>query len=215
MRTSPFACAILVAFSVGAARAQQTLQRFDRIELSDVYYSEGANAADLDNDGHVDAIYGPNWFAGPDFKSARPIYKVTSPSRANAMRTTSSRWPYDFDGDGWVDVFTVGFPGTPAHVYQNPGRDGHGAPWPKHQVFDWVSNESPHFTDLVGDDRPELICTRDGFSATRRSTGRCRSPPGASTKFHHRSPRRGSGTGWGWGTSTAMGARCDRQGWLV
>ena len=29
-------------------------------------------------------------------------------------------------------------------------------------VFDWVSNESPHFTNLVGDERPELICARDG-----------------------------------------------------
>ena len=35
--------------------------------------------------------------------------------------------------------------------------------WRKHVVFDWVSNESPHFTNLVGDERPELICTRDGF----------------------------------------------------
>jgi len=52
--------------------------------------------------------------------------------------------------------------GTPAYVYENPGRDA-GRRWPKHEVFDWVSNESPHFTNLVGDDRPELVCTRDGY----------------------------------------------------
>ncbi len=33
----------------------------------------------------------------------------------------------------------------------------------KHQVFDWVSNESPQFANLLGDEKPELICTRDGF----------------------------------------------------
>ena len=57
----------------------------------------------------------------------------------------------------------VGFPGTPAYVYQNPGKQGFDKHWPKHQVFDWVSNESPHFIDLVGDERPELVCTRDGY----------------------------------------------------
>src|SRR5690606_38519490 len=35
--------------------------------------------------------------------------------------------------------------------------------WTKHEVFDWVSNESPQLTNLTGDDKPELVCTRDGF----------------------------------------------------
>jgi hypothetical protein len=29
-------------------------------------------------------------------------------------------------------------------------------------VLDWVSNESPQFTNIVGDEQPELVCTRDG-----------------------------------------------------
>ena len=57
----------------------------------------------------------------------------------------------------------VGFPGTPAYVYQNPGKEGLGNPWKKHRVFDWVSNESPQWVQLVGDERPELVCTRDGY----------------------------------------------------
>ncbi|HSG69305.1 MAG TPA: VCBS repeat-containing protein, partial [Planctomycetaceae bacterium] len=72
-------------------------------------------------------------------------------------------WIYDFNNDGNNDIFVVGFPGTPAYVYQNPGPDGLGSHWKKHQVFDWVSNESPQLIDLVGDERPELVCTRDGF----------------------------------------------------
>ena len=30
-------------------------------------------------------------------------------------------------------------------------------------MFDWVSNESPELIDLLGDETPELVCTRDGF----------------------------------------------------
>ena len=60
-------------------------------------------------------------------------------------------------------VLTAGFPGTPAYVYENPGKAAHAGHWPKHQVFDRVSNEAPQFTDVDGDDRPELVCTRLGF----------------------------------------------------
>jgi hypothetical protein len=47
-------------------------------------------------------------------------------------------------------------------VYRNPGKAAQAA-WSKHQVFDWVSNESPQLVNVVGDDTPELVCTRDGF----------------------------------------------------
>ncbi|HEV3003679.1 MAG TPA: VCBS repeat-containing protein, partial [Pirellulales bacterium] len=71
-------------------------------------------------------------------------------------------WVYDFDHDGHVDVFVVGFPGTPAYVYQNPGPGHYDQPWKKHAVFESVSNESPQLTNLVGDERPELVCTFGG-----------------------------------------------------
>ena len=56
---------------------------------------------------------------------------------------------------GGMIFYRVGFPGTPGYVYVNPrGAKGH---WARHQVFDWVSNESPTLANLVGDKRPELI----------------------------------------------------------
>ncbi|MDZ4402716.1 hypothetical protein [Prosthecobacter sp.] len=145
-----------------AAMAQPMLHTFDRVILTDIYYSEGINAADIDNDGHMDAIYGPFWFAGPDFKTKHLIYKAF-PQPREAYANHFFAWTYDFNGDGWADILTAGFPGTPAYVYQNPGKEGHAAPWPKHEVFDWVSNESPHFVNLVDKDKPVLVCTRDGY----------------------------------------------------
>jgi hypothetical protein len=159
MRTTALAI-FAVCFTSHAADFE--LHSFERIQLTDRYYSEGIHAADLDGDGSMDAIHGPFWFSGPEFKTKKLIYQAAPQNREGYANNFFS-WPYDFNKDGLVDVLMVGFPGTPAFVYQNPGKEGHEAPWPKHQVFDWVSNESPHFTNLIGDAVPELVCTRDGY----------------------------------------------------
>lgn len=139
-----------------------TLHTFERVQLTDEYYSEGIGVGDIDGDGHADVVYGPYWFAGPTFQSRHEIY-TPRPQNREGYADHFFAWVYDFDGDGASDVLTVGFPGTPAYVYQNPGPDGLDEHWQKHEVFDWVSNESPQLTNLVGDERPELVCTRDGY----------------------------------------------------
>lgn len=151
----------LLVVSLSAQAADRQLHTFERQQLMDRYYSEGINAADINGDGNMDVIHGPFWFAGPNFKKENIIYQ-TPPQNREAYANNFFSWPYDFNKDGRVDVLTAGFPGTPAYVYENPGPEGLDKPWPKHQVFDWVSNESPHFVNLVGEDPPELVCTRDG-----------------------------------------------------
>jgi putative membrane-bound dehydrogenase-like protein len=137
------------------------LQSFTRQQLSDVYYSEGIASGDLNNDGHTDVIYGPHWYAGPDFLKKQEIYPAV-PQPRERYADNFFNWVHDFDGDGWNDILVVGFPGTPGHVYHNPGKDGLNGLWNKIQVADSVSNEAPQFTDITGDGIPELICTRQG-----------------------------------------------------
>ena len=156
------AAATLFFLTVTARAEEYHLDRFNRVELTDVYYSEGANAGDINRDGAIDVVHGPFWFEGPDYKTKHEIYEAKPQPRERYADNFFS-WIYDFNGDGWNDVFAVGFPGTPAYVYENPTSKAFDSHWPKHQVFDWVSNESPHFTDVVGDARPELVCTRDGY----------------------------------------------------
>lgn len=153
---------VFSAISVVAHAEPFYLHPFERVQLTDTYYSEGANVGDINGDGVVDVVHGPYWFAGPAYQEKFEIYAPKAQPR-EAYADSFFSWVYDFDQDGSNDVLSVGFPGTPAYVYQNPGDSGFDRHWKKHQIFDWVSNESPHFTNLAGDPRPELVCTRNGF----------------------------------------------------
>ena len=145
------------AFQIIAAEPK--LHTFERLTLSTEYYSEGANFGDVSHDGVADIVSGPYWYAGPDYKAKHEIYPP-NPQNRDRYADNFFWFVYDFNKDGWNDLFRVGFPGTPGYVYVNPkGAKKH---WDRIQVFDWVSNESPTLTNLVGDERPELVCTRGG-----------------------------------------------------
>jgi hypothetical protein len=154
-----FSLALLAGSPQAGFAAERTLDSFRRQQLSGEYFSEGANAGDLNRDGKPDVVCGPYWYEGPSFEKRHEIYPP-QPQPLDFWADNFFSWVYDFNGDGWNDVFVVGFPAKPAYVYENPGaRDGH---WPKHAVFDAVANESPHFINIVGDERPELVCTFGG-----------------------------------------------------
>ncbi|MEZ6134066.1 MAG: family 16 glycoside hydrolase [Pirellulaceae bacterium] len=158
MRKFIYFALLALACNTSASHAQEVIQ-FSRQQLTDTYFSEGISVGDINADGQEDIVYGPYWFAGPDFSQSLEIY----PAKPQPMQSYADNffsWIYDFNQDGANDVFVVGFPGTPAFVYEN-GKAGNE--WTKRQVFDWVSNESPQLINLTGDERPELVCTRDGF----------------------------------------------------
>ncbi len=143
------------------AGQEKELSTFKRIQLTDVYYSEGAGVGDINGDGKPDIVYGPHWYEGPAFEKRHEIYEA-KPQNVRGYANHFFAWVYDFNKDGSGDILVVGFPGTPCFVYENPGKDKWNKHWKKHEVLNSVANESPQFVNMVGDERPELVCTNAG-----------------------------------------------------
>lgn len=149
------------ALQDGVASPPLFLHRFERQVLSDTYFSEGAAVGDIDGDGRMDVTCGPVWYRGPDFIEGGEIRPAVPQDRARYTDHFFS-WLHDFNGDGYLDLLAVGFPGTPGYVYENPGPQNLDQHWKKHEILNRVANESPQFIQLVDGSEPELVCTNGG-----------------------------------------------------
>jgi hypothetical protein len=171
---------LTLSLSLSSAWADKELHGFKRIQLSDQFWCEGANAADFNRDGHDDLVAGPWWWEGPGFDKRHEIYESTATFKLplgdfttvdvpgyegglghqNAYSDNFFAFPHDFDADGWMDLLVVGFPGKITSWYENPkAGEGH---WKQHVIFSQTDNESPDFTDITGDGKPELVCITAG-----------------------------------------------------
>jgi putative membrane-bound dehydrogenase-like protein len=173
------ACLAMIACPVLAA--ETALHTFQKQHLEKYYWSEGAALGDLNRDGKPDAVSGPYWWEGPDFTKRHEIYPATKTTKTKNLEGKDVEFPgyeghfggknaystdnffafiHDLNGDGWNDVLTYGLPNTPAYLYLNPkGKAQH---WERFTVLDQVDNESPTFTDLTGDGKPEIVCCYQG-----------------------------------------------------
>lgn len=156
------------------------LRSFQRIAVSDQFWCEGANAGDFNKDGKLDIVAGPWWWEGPEFKVRHEIYapqqsfplklgeftSVQVPGYegglgvANAYSDNFFAYPQDFNADGWQDVLVIGFPGKMTAWFENPKNSTDK--WTRHPIFMQTDNESPTFTDITGDGKPELVCITKG-----------------------------------------------------
>jgi len=164
---------------------------FTKTQLSEVFFSEGASFADFDGDGTMDVVSGPYIYFGPDFQATVELY-AAKPFDVAGYSDNFFAFPHDFNGDGWMDVLLVGFPGQSASWFLNPG--GGGGAWQRFLALDAVDNESPQFADLNGDGQPDLLCQyqdRLGWAEYRADdptaawTFHAISAPGIGGRFTH------------------------------
>lgn len=202
----PFAAlALAVSFGGDVASAQEVLPVFRKIQVTDKFWSEGADFADFNHDGRTDVVSGPFWYEGPDFKirheysPADHSFKTTNAAGEtiavegfegalgvkNAYSEDFLTFTYDINGDGWADIIIVGFPGKETYWYENPqNKEGH---WARHIIIDSTDDESPAFGNLLRDDKPELMCIMSNYLGYARPDWR---HPEEKWTFHRVSPKK-------------------------
>lgn len=149
--------ALLCAASLHAA----TQITWERKQLHGDFYSEGAGIGDINGDEKPDIVAGPFWWEGPAFAKRHAYYEPKIFS-INGYSDNFFVYVYDFNGDKRNDILILGFPGKEARLYLNPGALTSDTPWNMHIVADVVDNESPVFTDITGDGKPEIVCSTGG-----------------------------------------------------
>src|SRR5262245_13631921 len=153
---------------------------FAKTQLENHFWAEGATFGDFNRDGITDVVAGPYWWEGPALKKRHEYYPATQTFTLtrpdgnkeaipgfegglgvkNAYSDNFFAYPYDFNGDGWSDILIIGFPGADTSWFENPR--GKAVPWPRHLAVDVTDNESPTYTDLTGDGKPEIVCASKG-----------------------------------------------------
>ena len=114
-----------------ATAAHPEVLRFEKVQISKYFWSEGSAIADINRDGHTDIVAGPFWYEGPEFKVRHEILPATETFKRqradgaeetvegfegalgthNAYSNAFVEFVYDFNHDGWPDVLVIGFPG--------------------------------------------------------------------------------------------------------
>jgi hypothetical protein len=178
--------------------------RFKKLQLTDQFWAEGAHYGDFNKDGKMDIVSGAFWYAGPDYKQRHEIYPATAGfQRKKADGTTETvagfeggqgannaysdcflTYTYDFNRDGWMDVLVYDHPGKGGDWFENPkNKPGH---WPRHTAWANVESESPGFTDMTGDGKPEIVCCSAGYLGYAQADWR---NPTSTWKFVRISPK--------------------------
>ena len=203
MKTTLFAFAVALGTVVSSSGADRMLHSFKKTQLTDTFWCEGATFGDLNRDGKPDIVSGPYWYEGPDFTKRHEYYPATTTFKLKKADGTEQTiegfegalgvnnkysdnffaFVQDFNGDQWNDILIIGFPGEGTAWFENPkGQEG---PWQKHVVLETTDNESPTFTDITGDNKPEIVCSSKGVYGYAEPDWK---NPTAPWRFHPISP---------------------------
>jgi hypothetical protein len=174
---------------------ETTSARFRVQRISDMYYSWGAGAGDINKDGAMDIVAGPYVYLGPDFTNYREIFPAMPFNPAKDFTDVNCEYVFDFTGDGWPDVLT----GPPnSTLYVNP--NGESRRWDKYPAVSGIQSEVTVLKDIDGSGVPALIYDKNGCVCYAKPD------PANPTKFiEHVISERGLATAHGLGAGDING----------
>lgn len=145
------------ALSASVAMADDSPIKWKKITIDKRFNSEGVAIGDVNKDGKMDVLTGEVWYEAPDWKPhrIRPGKDDYTKGEENIYSQSFACWTDDINGDGWIDLIVIGFPGAPCYWYENP--QGKDEMWKQHQIWHSACNETPLYTDLLGNGKRVLI----------------------------------------------------------
>ncbi len=162
MRLPFLVTALLVFASSVSAGTPASEIGWKKTVVDTKFWSEGVGIADVNKDGKTDILAADVWYEAPDWKR----HEIRKAVRRDNKDATDGHdpanysagfccFPDDFNGDGWIDVITIPFPGETCYWYENPkNQPGH---WKARPVWRSACNETPLYADLFGDGKKYLV----------------------------------------------------------
>jgi hypothetical protein len=152
-----FGAFALAAIGAAAVAGEPPGLKFSKRCLM-VNLNEGCAVADVNRDGRTDVIAGTHWYAAPDF-IPRPLREIPE-TGGGEYAASNGDHAYDVNGDGWVDVISIGFFEPELCWFENPGELGlkRTKLWKRHVLQTTRGqNEAIDLRDLDGDGVPEIV----------------------------------------------------------
>jgi hypothetical protein len=147
-------------FSTGCLWAASVVTRppdvpFEKHTL-DLGSSESAALCDINGDGKLDVVSGENWYEAPHWTK----HRFRDIDYTNNYIDDLSTVPLDVDGDGHVDLVTVGWFSKKIAWWRNPGKTGQK--WEEHTVDEGAPVEFAELVDLDNDGKAEEVLPEFG-----------------------------------------------------
>ncbi len=148
---------------LGIAVAEDPVFRLEPID-TEWHRPEGCCIIDVNGDGRLDVVSGPNWYEEPKEPVRDPDRLnwrqwVRHPLRecriSGEYHADFGEFAMDVNGDGLVDIVTGQWHNNPLVWYENPGKVG--SEWPLHEIVFMKGGESFLTADVDRDGDLDII----------------------------------------------------------